>query len=192
MRFRSIFKRIFQGPTIHQLVCYRLTKDFADSIKKNMDGNEAESLQAEISIEELNIQNCDKVMNIREINIKYAFETMVKDSVIILAKWKGEVAGHAVLKPAGIKGCCNNFWERKNYIHYCYVAPMYRGKGIYPYMLTYLVQKAFMLQMGDVIYINADRKNNSSIRGMQKAGFRYWGILKEYGWGGIIFFRRFK
>lgn len=184
MTLWSVLKRISMGPTIHKLVCYRVTEQ-----NLNFDMLCLEN----ISIEELSRDSCDKVDEIRENEVRCAFERMAEDSsTVVLAKWCGNIAGHAVLKPRGKRGYQAAFWKNKAYIHYCFVAPQFRGQGIYPYMLTYLTQKAFENQGEKNVFISADFKNYSSIRGIVKAGFEYWGDLTEYGWGEIIFLRRLK
>jgi len=183
MTLRSVIKRLLSGPTVHKLVCCVVTEDSL---------NCSTVYQEEITIEELHPGICDKVLAIRESNVKYAFEGMARQSTVVLARWKGSIAGHAVLKPSGEMENHNRFWKNKDYIHYCYVAPQYRGRKIYPCMLIYLAKKCFERQAGKAVYISADYENTASIRGMQKAGFRYWGTLMEYGWGGIIFFRMLK
>ena len=183
MKIYSIIKRLLMGPTIHKSICFVMTEQTI-----NMD---IFSLR-NISIEELYKEICDRVLVIRDNSVKYAFEEMCSDSTAIIAKYCDTIVGHAVLKPWGIKGYQADFWMNKNYIHYGYVDPEYRGKGIYPYMLVYLARKLFQKEDGSKIYIRADYKNYSSIRGIEKAGFKYWGILTEYGWGDIILFRRIR
>lgn len=183
MTLCSVLKRISQGPTIHRLVCYRAEKQKLNY--KNLGIRE-------ISVEELSRETCRKVLEIREDSVGRAFETMVEDSTVILAKWRGNIAGHGALKPKGKRGFQSTLWKDKAYIHYCFVAPEFRGQGIYPYMLIYLAQKAFEEQGEKTVYISADYRNRSSIRGMEKAGFEHWADLTEYGWGEIIFLRKLK
>ena len=183
MTLCSTIKRILKGPTIHKLVCFVITEQTM---------NEDMLSLKNINIEKLYKEICSKVLAIRDESVKHAFEEMSDNSTVIIAEDLNEVAGHAVLKPWGIKGFQPDLWKNKNYIHYCYVDPSYRGKGIYPYMLVYLARKVFQVQSDNKIYISTDCKNCSSIRGIEKAGFKYWGTLTEYGWGGIIFFRRIR
>ncbi|NQT71765.1 MAG: hypothetical protein HQ553_03220 [Chloroflexi bacterium] len=54
------------------------------------------------------------------------------------------------------------------FIHYCETAPMARGRNIFPFVLLRIV-KDFPDQNRVLISVNS--KNNSSIRGIVKAGF---------------------
>jgi ribosomal protein S18 acetylase RimI-like enzyme len=54
------------------------------------------------------------------------------------------------------------------YIHYCETHPNYRGKGIYPSVLSYIC-KAY--KANKQIYIVVNENNKSSINGVLKVGF---------------------
>lgn len=183
MRLHSVIKRILSGPTIHKLVCFRITEDCLkrDYVHSDM-----------LTIKEIYPDILDKVLIIRNENVRNYFEKMMRDSIIILAEWKGEIAGHAILSPDGVEAGQGKMWRKKEYIHYCYVTPQYRGKGIYPCMLNYLAGKVFENHAEREVYISAGYNNYASIRGIEKAGFVYWANLTEYGWGGVILIRRLK
>ncbi|MGB3182795.1 MAG: hypothetical protein WBB45_15500 [Cyclobacteriaceae bacterium] len=52
----------------------------------------------------------------------------------------------------------------------CHTDDACRGKGIYPYMLTYIYKE--LLQSNKEVYILVSPENAPSIRGIEKAGFR--------------------
>lgn len=178
MNIYSVIRQILKGPTVRHLLCYSVTEETLDySYLNNID----------ISIKKIGLDECKDVIAIRDENVKRAFEFMCTTSQIILAKWNGQIAGHAVLKPCGVKGRLSGVWKNRAYIHYCFVAPQYRGKNIYPNMLIFLSKAVFSKYPGTKVYISVERKNYPSIRGIEKCGFIPWAKLTEYGWGNIVF-----
>lgn len=69
------------------------------------------------------------------------------------------------------------FMGRDDYeIGPCMTYPQYRGKGIYPSALRWICK-----EVGNgrsTFYMIVDEKNTASIRGMEKAGFKKYGIVK--------------
>ncbi len=59
--------------------------------------------------------------------------------------------------------------KNEGYIHYCETAPWARGKGIYPSVLSRIAKDHKNLEN---IFIAVESENVSSIRGVEKAGFR--------------------
>ena len=66
----------------------------------------------------------------------------------------------------------------------CETDPAYRGKNIYPYVLSYIIEKE--LDDEGVAYMIVEDSNTPSIRGITKAGFKPTGdvitvnLLKQY------------
>ena len=60
----------------------------------------------------------------------------------------------------------------QHFIHYCETAPQARGKGIYPAVLSKIVDD--FKDKGEIL-ISITAKNIASIKGAQKAGFKYVG-----------------
>lgn len=59
----------------------------------------------------------------------------------------------------------------------CFTQPQCRGRGIYPAVLKHICDSK-----GDEstrFYMAVDSKNHSSIRGIEKAGFRLCGVVKK-------------
>lgn len=63
------------------------------------------------------------------------------------------------------------------FIHSCYVLQKFRGFGIYPAMLSNILQDCKEEGIKSV-FIGVDSSNNGSKRGIEKAGFEYWETLK--------------
>lgn len=63
----------------------------------------------------------------------------------------------------------------------CFTFPQYRGQGIYPYMLKYIIEH-LCIETGtqnNAIYMIVNSENASSIRGIEKAGFVPCGTVYE-------------
>ena len=58
------------------------------------------------------------------------------------------------------------------YILFCQTHDEYRGKGIYPWLLSVLTEHLFEDRHIDVVFINTDVRNVSSQKGIIKVGFR--------------------
>lgn len=78
-------------------------------------------------------------------------------------------------------------------IYACFVVPDCRGRGVYPRMLSHLVDTLRDEAMS-TIYIDCKRWNKASIRGIEKAGFEYvgqsWRIVRggkaRYFWNACV------
>ena len=55
---------------------------------------------------------------------------------------------------------------------------LYRGKGIFPYTLTYILHDLANRGISDSVYVLVSPLNNASIRGIQKAGFKFLARLQ--------------
>ncbi|MBZ4647034.1 MAG: hypothetical protein JG777_2523 [Clostridia bacterium] len=74
------------------------------------------------------------------------------------------------------------------YIFYCHTLFKYRGKGIYPYMLSKICEEHCNDNV--IFYISASLNNLSSQKGIEKAGFFKKGILKNYFIGHVAISNR--
>jgi hypothetical protein len=54
----------------------------------------------------------------------------------------------------------------------------YKGKGLFPYTLTYILRDLKKRRTGNSAYVLVSPTNNASIRGIQKAGFQFLAHLK--------------
>jgi RimJ/RimL family protein N-acetyltransferase len=59
-----------------------------------------------------------------------------------------------------------------------YTAPLYRGNGIYPYALSYILKDLKARRITDRAYALVHPFNSASIRGLEKAGFQRLAHLK--------------
>lgn len=75
--------------------------------------------------------------------------------------------------------------ENEMYIHYCETFDDYRGKNIYPHVLS-TITKDFSEY--DVL-INVEQNNIPSIKGIEKAGFKKYKTFKVIGILGFTFKR---
>ncbi len=57
----------------------------------------------------------------------------------------------------------------------CLTYPQYRGKGIYPQVLKYILQYVNY----STVYMVVDEKNIASIKGIEKAGLTHCGYIKK-------------
>lgn len=71
----------------------------------------------------------------------------------------------------------NSFCFKKPYalIGHCYTLDTYRGKGIYPAVINYLAKK---YSSQNTIYMLVSPQNQSSIKGIEKAGYQFLCKLK--------------
>jgi len=71
----------------------------------------------------------------------------------------------------------------------CYTNPFYRGKGIYPYIIKYIVEEHLKNYPVNDVYMLIEEENISSQSGVKKVGFekifkletiKILGVLKKY------------
>jgi len=70
------------------------------------------------------------------------------------------------------------------YFYDAFTLPPYRGKGLYPYLLC-VAASYFQRQSFSCALIFSAAGNQSSIKGIQKSGFRYYGSVyyrNLFGW----------
>ncbi len=184
MTVQSILRRLLQGPTIRLLYIYRISRD--EFRKKNFSNGK-------IDCNRMDVDDLQKIELIQDNKSMEAFRKMYQKEICIVADYEGVPCGHAAM------GLYPDFYflkekieEEGAYIHYCFVNQKYRGKAVYPSMLTYLLQYGFHQKQVKRIYICTDQHNLSSQNGISKAGFKKWSHCYEIGWGGIIFFRIYR
>jgi len=66
---------------------------------------------------------------------------------------------------------CND--KMCHYIFYCHTFEKYKGKNIYPYILSYIINK----HKNEDIYIDTDLLNIPSQKGIEKVGFEFKYVL---------------
>lgn len=75
----------------------------------------------------------------------------------------------------------------QHFIHYCETAPQARGKGVYPAVLSKIVDD--FKDRGEIL-MSINAKNIASIKGAQKAGFKEVGGVKILVIFGMKFIRK--
>jgi len=73
--------------------------------------------------------------------------------------------------------------DKSYYIFFCHTFSEYRGRNIYPYVLTQICKD--IVKNSGVAFISADVDNISSQKGIEKAGFRKLCTLKYRNMGNI-------
>lgn len=174
-RLNRIINRIRKGPFCAVTYCYKLNPQIFSNRYINIEFCGYEILQN---------QNCNQVLEIREDNIKNTFEKICTNQIVLIARYNGMIAGHAVLKKPE-NSFAGRHWNKKALIHYCYVSPQFRGRNIYPYMITNLANIAFTKYKISEIYIFADKNNLASQNGINKVGCIYDETGYEFSWGGV-------
>lgn len=123
-----------------------------------------------IRIDESNYRCIDKI---REKGKAECFLRMHKENQYCLGAFvDGEIVGHAVMV-LPIAKHNQVYIKTGGFIHFCYVEPQYRGKGIYPCMLKELMARTNQLYGIDSFAISTSPDNTSSQRGLSKVGFIY-------------------
>lgn len=184
MTGKSIIKRILLGPTIRTLYVYCKTRySYVNKI----------SGYKNIECRQLNENDVGKIASIQDLPTEKHFFKMSGNEYCIL--------GFYQKVPCGLSSMSffPNFYFLKNklekdaaYIHYCYVNENYRGKSVYPTMLKELLEYGFEEKQISKVYIDTDKRNMASQRGILKVGFQKWANCYEIGWGNIIFIRIFR
>jgi RimJ/RimL family protein N-acetyltransferase len=67
----------------------------------------------------------------------------------------------------------------------CFTNPDYRGKSIYPFVINYIAKVLLSENRIKEVFIIVNSNNRSSIRGIEKAGFKKFASIKAIRW---IFF----
>lgn len=57
--------------------------------------------------------------------------------------------------------------------------PKYRGRGFHPYILTYVIKDILKSEPYIYIYICVSQENTSSIKGIERAGFFFTGLMQH-------------
>lgn len=96
----------------------------------------------------------------------------------IYACVEGKVVGHAwaVVNSGQSSKRIDGYMDvnqNEAFIHYCNVSEEYRGKNIFPLMISELSKQLFYKNNLRKILIDSNIKNQASMRGIEKAGFKF-------------------
>lgn len=64
----------------------------------------------------------------------------------------------------------------------CYTRPDYRGKSIFPFVLNYITKEIFAEDKKKEVFMIVNQDNLSSIKGIEKAGFRKCASIQTKRW----------
>ncbi|WP_435743064.1 GNAT family N-acetyltransferase [Microbacterium sp. PMB16] len=130
---------------------------------------------ATIAMQAISQDNADLVTAIREESLATVFRKFAAEGRHgIFAMLDGVPAGHAwITTPADTSQVVNSYARLAAgdcLIHYCFVDPTHRGKGVYAQMLHALTAWAFAAGAHRVLVDTGD-DNIASQRGILRAGF---------------------
>ena len=109
------------------------------------------------------------------VRLYFQIMTYGKAKLICAINDCGEVMHTSYLVPRCFKFC---FLDKNDFeVGPCYTNPNFRGKGIYPAVLDYICSNYGNKKT--MFYMIVDDNNVSSIRGIEKAGFRICGRVKK-------------
>ena len=114
---------------------------------------------------------------------------------ILIVTWKKEIVHRTILQRQGkvlMEGDRNAFILNQNesYVHSCFTSIEHRSKGLYTYVLNYILNTSINSAIPFKVFIACRQKNIASVRGIIKAGFKYHKSSKILGiLSGIIRFR---
>lgn len=130
-------------------------------------------------------ENILEVAKLRNNSRLREFKKNIKQKSIGIAAYKDDsIVGYGWIK---WEGCYDNFFHitgDKGYLASFFVAPEYRGNGIYPCIIQELIKKTNKLYGAEYFLIGIQKENKASINGALKVGFSY---LKH-----VNFLRAFK
>lgn len=64
----------------------------------------------------------------------------------------------------------------------CYTHPDYRGKSIYPFVIHFIAKKILIEAENSAVFMIVNRDNASSIKGIEKVGFRKYASIQTKSW----------
>lgn len=125
----------------------------------------------DIKIKAIDETELKDIKALRDASVEDSFDNMMAlGQYCVGAYADGELVGHAVCA-FPINRISKYVLHNSPYIHFCYVSPSQRGKGIYPRMLNYIIDHIFSTTKYEQIYISTTVDNNASQKGILKAGF---------------------
>jgi hypothetical protein len=105
---------------------------------------------------------------------------------ILIVTWKKEIVHRTILQNHGkvlMEGDRNAFILNQNerYVHSCFTSFEHRSKGLYTYVLNYILNTSISNTIPIKVFIACRQKNIASVRGITKAGFKYYKSSKILG-----------
>lgn len=117
--------------------------------------------------------------NIKKTLVRIYFQLMTLGKARLFYVGGGKIMHSSYVVPHCFKF---SFLKKSDFeIGPCYTAPEYRGRGIYPEVLRYIVNTEGSYETNFYMVVNSE--NKSSIRGIEKAGFKKCGkIVRKDKW----------
>lgn len=115
--------------------------------------------------------------NLKTTLVRFYFQLMSfgKAKILYVQDDAGELVHTSYIVPRCYKF---SFLKMSDYeIGPCYTYPKYRGKGIYPSMLSFICKNIGNTQT--TFYMIVDSENLASVRGIEKAGFELCGTVRR-------------
>ena len=126
-------------------------------------------------------ENILEVAKLRNNSRLREFKKIIKQKSIGIAAYKDDIiVGYGWVK---WKDCYDKFFHisgDKGYLASFFVAPEYRGNGIYPCIIQKLIKEANRLYGTEYFLIGIQKQNKASINGALKVGFSYLKDLKLF------------
>lgn len=144
--------------------------------------NQVKSTVKDVVFLRIDESNYQLIEQVRDSNKADVFLRMHKAGQYCLCALCGDaVIGHAVLIPPPARH--NQVSIRKSgFIHFCYVAPEYRGMGVYPHMLSEIIMRTHDVYGLYHYSISTAPDNISSQKGLIKVGFTKEKLCKSLIW----------
>jgi GNAT superfamily N-acetyltransferase len=122
--------------------------------------------------------NVDRVLDFRGLAQVTQFHSFLKwGRVGVFAILDQRVIGHAwAYLCSGSPVVVNGYFVLRpgeTLIHHCNVVPQYRGRGVYPAMISALSERILKENGSSRILIDTPYRNVSAVRGIEKAGFNF-------------------
>lgn len=131
----------------------------------------------DLEIKKVDFNNVYQATDFRQQKMVFIFENFLeKGDIGVFAFVNGKVVGHAwaVLNADQPSKRIDGYMDINRdecFIHYCNVSEEYRGKNIYPQMLSWLCKELVLVKKMKKIIIDCDISNVASLRGIEKIGF---------------------
>lgn len=145
--------------------------------------SELSSVPAPTDVEVRNVtaENVGMAQALRGAQVAAKFARFLTEGQIgVYAVHAGRVVGHGWLILCAVNAQVANRYfalrPAQALIHFCYVEESMRGRNVFPAMLRELARHAFAGPIQE-LFVDTGTKNQSSIRGIVKAGFRPAGYL---------------
>ncbi len=112
--------------------------------------------------------------------LKLMHDKFTKNWVLHIGYVDGKLGGAAWVLPdfSEFKTRNMQYIDKSVSIIDCWTIPEHRGKNVYPFLLTRIVEK---LRVGalDRVFIEVNERNYASIKGIEKAGFQRFSRIGE-------------